>query len=221
MAGKLTSCNNVIGKVVFLPVKKLKSTKGRPPFEVNIRTVLTFREISKAHTAIKKYCGFMNMLKSINDSAYAGIVSRLTVAYKDIANASMSIAAEDIRNENIDTMMDDTNDIDISADGAWQRRGFASLNGIATIMAVDIGKCLDYEVLTKECKACQVWESKKKSSIEYDNFMVDHDCLLITRGLPRQWSLQEYRSVSNVLYKNIIYDTRLISDMATLAPSLQ
>ena len=102
----------------FCTSKKLKSTKGRPPFEVNVRTVVAFREICKGHTAIKKYCGFMNMPKSINDSAYAGIVSRLNVAYKDIANVSMSIAAEDIHNENIDTISDDTVDIDISADGA-------------------------------------------------------------------------------------------------------
>ena len=153
----------------------------------------------------------MNMPKSISDSAYAGIVSTLNVPYKDIANASMSIAAEDIRNEHINTISDDTVDIDISADGAWQRRGFASLNGIATIMAVDICKCLDYEVLTKECKACQVWEGKK-GSIEYDNFMVYHDCLIIHQGFASlQWSLQEQRFVSNVLYENIIYDTRLLS----------
>ena len=168
-------------KSSFCTSKTLKSTKGRPPFEVNVRTVLAFREIGKGHTAIKKYCGFMNMPKSINDSAYAGLVSRLNVAYKDIANASMSIAAEDIHNENIDTISDDTVDIDISADGTWQRRGFASLNGLSTIMAVDIGKCLDYEVLTKECKACQVWESKK-GSIGYNNLMVDHDCLVNHQG---------------------------------------
>ena len=75
----------MIGKVLFVLVKKLKSTKGKPPFEVNVRTVLAFREIGKDHTAIKKYCGFMNMPKSRNDSAYAGMVSRLNVAYKDIA----------------------------------------------------------------------------------------------------------------------------------------
>ena len=165
----------------FCTSKQLKSTKGRPPFEVNIRTVLAFREIGKGHTAIKKYCGCMNMAKSINDSACAAIVSKLNVAYKDIVNTSMSIAAEEIRNENTDTISDDTVDIDISADGAWQRRGFASLNGIVTIMAVDIGKCLDYEVLTKECKACQVW-SRKKGSIEYNDSMADHDCLINHQG---------------------------------------
>ena len=84
----------------FCTSKQLKSTKGRPPFEVNIRTVLAFREIGKGYTAIKKYCGFMNMPKSINDSAYAAIVSKLNAAYKDIVNTSMSIAAEEIRNEN-------------------------------------------------------------------------------------------------------------------------
>ena len=93
----------------------------------------------------------------------------------------MSIAAEEIAMKTLTQFLDDTVDIDISADGAWQCHGFASLNGIVTIMAGDIGKCLDYEVLTKECKACQVWESKK-GSIEYNNFMVDHDCLINHQG---------------------------------------
>ena len=65
--------------------------------------------------------------------------------------------------------------LDISADGAWQRRGFASLNGVVTIIGVDIAKCIDYEVLTKVCKACQVWETKK-GTMEHDNFMASHDC---------------------------------------------
>ena len=38
----------------------------------------------------------------------------------------------------------------ISADGTWQRRGFSSLNGVVTIIANNIGKCIDYRVKTKK-----------------------------------------------------------------------
>ena len=68
-------------------------------------------------------------------------------------------AADEIRREKLEGAYDVDN-IDISADGAWQRRGFASLNGVVTIIGVDIAKCIDYEVLTKVRKACQVWETK-------------------------------------------------------------
>ena len=37
----------------------------------------------------------------------------------------------------------------ISADGTWQRRGYSSLNGAVTIIGINNGKCLDFEVLSK------------------------------------------------------------------------
>ena len=34
-------------------------------------------------------------------------------------------------------------DIDISADGSWQKREFSSLNGFVTIICLLTGKCLE------------------------------------------------------------------------------
>ena len=53
-------------------------------------------------------------------------------------------------------------DITISTDGAWQHRVHASLNGIVTVVSIDNGKCIDYEVLTKKCKQCQLWGNKER-----------------------------------------------------------
>ena len=42
-------------------------------------------------------------------------------------------------------------DIVVLCDGIWKRRGFASLNGIVTVISVDTGKVIDFEVLHKKC----------------------------------------------------------------------
>ena len=35
-------------------------------------------------------------------------------------------------------------DVVVSCDGTWQRRGFSSLNAVVTVLASDTGKCVDY-----------------------------------------------------------------------------
>ena len=161
----------------FWTSKKIKTPKGRPPFDINMWSVIAFREIGKGHTAMQKFGGFMNMPSVLTQNSYAGLVTNIQKTYTKVAKASMLEAADEIRMEKLEGTYDTDNlvDIDISADGAWQRRGFASLNGVVTIIGVDVAKCIDYEVLTKACKACQVWEIKK-GTMEYDNFMASHDC---------------------------------------------
>ena len=161
----------------FWTNKKIRTPKGRPAFDVNMRSVISFREIGKGHIGMQKLGGFMNMPSLLTQKSYAGLVTSIQESYTKVAKASMLKAADEIRREKLEDAYDADNlvDIDISADGAWQRRGFASLNGVVTIIGVDIAKCIDYQVLTKVCKACQIWENKK-GTMEYDNFMASHDC---------------------------------------------
>ena len=64
----------------------------------------------------------------------------------------------------------------ISTDGTWQRRGFSSRNGVVTIIGNSTGKCIDYRVKTKDCKACQYWKGKRGPKT--DNFHRIHKCPL-------------------------------------------
>ena len=62
----------------------------------------------------------------------------------------MATAAEEMRANG--------NDIPVSVDGTWQRRGFQSRNGVVTCLGVnDNLKCkvLDAEILTTYCHACE------------------------------------------------------------------
>ena len=52
-------------------------------------------------------------------------------------------------------------DIAVSFDGTWAERGLTSLFGVVFALSVDTGEVLDYYVLSKYCKACSQWESRK------------------------------------------------------------
>ena len=71
----------------------------------------------------------------------------------------MNSAAENIR----ETLgeKDQVGDCQVSVGGTWQKRGFASRTGVVTVIAKDNEKCIDYQVLSKHCKGCQVWMKKK------------------------------------------------------------
>ena len=51
----------------------------------------------------------------------------------------------------------------------------SSLNGLVTVISSDSGKCFDYCVMTKTCKACESWQSRKGTE-EYELFLSHHEC---------------------------------------------
>ena len=53
----------------FWTSKIIRTPKGRPPFDVNMRSVIAFREIGKGHTGMQKFGGFMNMLRVLPKTA--------------------------------------------------------------------------------------------------------------------------------------------------------
>ena len=75
----------------------------------------------------------------------------------------MEEAAADLRMISNDDFVEDNEEDEVcdfaaSFDGTWQRRGYASPNGVVTTISIDTGKCLAYECL----KACK---SSEKSAI--------------------------------------------------------
>ena len=64
----------------------------------------------------------------------------------------------------------------IKIDGAWQKRGYVSLNGYVSGIIAD--KCVDVEVLSKFCQGCKMWESRK-GSLKYKTWKLSHSCSII------------------------------------------
>ena len=68
----------------------------------------------------------------------------------------------------------------LSGDGAWQKRVYSSLNGVATL--ISDGKCIDTEVLSKkQCEQCEQW-NHRKDTVEYSSLKEKHICAINHTG---------------------------------------
>jgi len=66
---------------------------------------------------------------------------------KPLANDSMMNTAMHVR----EACANDKGECGISLDGAWQRRGHVSHNGVVTAISLQTKKCLDVEFLSDKC----------------------------------------------------------------------
>lgn len=176
-------CDSCGWKKSFYTSKRTKRTaagNGNQPFEINIRAVIAMREIGKGYNGLSLFCGFMNMTPPMQIKAFNEMQHNIMLAYKNVAESSMRRAAYELRVAQCSNDQDDDNvsaDVTVSCDGTWQRRGYASLNGVVTVIAADTGKCVDYRVRSKQCAACVSWEPRKDSEPElYDAFISSHNC---------------------------------------------
>ena len=71
-----------------------------------------------------------------------------------------------LKAENPEITDESFEDIPVSFDGTWEKRGHTSLFGVLFVLSVDTGEVLDYYVLSKYCKACSQWESKRTLYLE-------------------------------------------------------
>ena len=143
------------------------TSRGRNFFEINVRSLIAFREIGKGHQAIRCFSRCMNM-KSISKNGYSNLIKDLYDAYQNAADASKSKAA-------LETKQSGLKEVDGKhlCQCSWQKQGHASLNGVVT--AIASGTCLDTAVFAKNCKSCQKWQSRKGTP-EYESWFADHDC---------------------------------------------
>ena len=110
----------------------------------------------------------MNMPEPLAQTTYDEINSELDNAYIGTAQESMEKAAHEICDLEFQKLDDtaSTTDIDsvldtkVSGDGAWQKRGHSSLNGVVTL--IGNGKCIDYEVLSKNVSRVKHGNIKKQ-----------------------------------------------------------
>ena len=90
----------------------------------------------------------------MNVKAFNEMQLKIADAYIKVSKTSMTDAAEEIHQDNIQEGDSEyfVANITVSCDGKWQKRGHSSLNGVMTVIATDTGKFLDYRVLSKYCR---------------------------------------------------------------------
>jgi len=158
--------------------KKVDPSNAMSHFDINVRTVICFRELGLGHSSIVNFSRHMNMSPPLGQFAYEKIVNLVHPIYQQAAEDSMARAASSISNNGSD---DQPSDIVASFDGSWQRRGYASLNGFVSCIERNKDKIIDVEIKTKKCKSCSFWENKKDSP-NYQNWKETHVCQINHHG---------------------------------------
>ena len=157
---------------------KLTNAKsGKPFFDVNLRTVLAFRELGKGYEAMVNFSTIMNMTKPMTCSSYQNCIDEIHKAFEEEKTLSLKKVGLMVSYTTTSKEAKTASEVSqctVSLDGTWQTRGYSSINGIVTCMYGN--KCLDYEVLSKHCRACSKWEKTNKDSVEYIEWKSSHKC---------------------------------------------
>lgn len=89
-------CKSCSWKKEFYTSKecKNKQKQGRNIFEVNVRSVMAFREMGKGHEAMSNYFRVMNM-DTLSEPCYRNINNHLFIAYESAAKESTERASKE------------------------------------------------------------------------------------------------------------------------------
>ena len=77
------------------------------------------------------------------------------------------------------------NDIGVSVDGTYHKRGFTSLNGNVAAISIDTGRIVDSEMMSRYCQTCVSYQYLKKSDPDaYELFRASHEpgCMINHKG---------------------------------------
>jgi hypothetical protein len=120
----------------------------------------------------------MNMPPCISLQRYNAMNDKLHKAYAFAADQSTSKASKETHESIVSkssVLQPDVKDCIVSFDGTWQKRGYASINGVVTAISAENGKCIDTHVLSKNCKGCVMWNGKENKP-GFDRWLSKHQC---------------------------------------------
>ena len=110
------------------------------------------RVIGKGETAAQQFCSIMNMPKPPYIKAYDQHNKAQSKVTQVIVEKTMYETAREISIFKGERQAE-TVQCCVSCDSMWHRRDHSSLNGYVTALSMDTRKCLDVEIMCKNCNA--------------------------------------------------------------------
>ncbi len=136
------------------------------PFDVNVRSTLAFRGVGCGYSAMKEWCGMMNMSSVLSKNAYINTNNKIEEAasktFKSVAETTREILKDAYAEVGVNEDKDGILDVSVSYDGTWQKRGHTSHNGAACTIDLLTGLPIDFEVLSNYCSKCSSTADEKK-----------------------------------------------------------
>uniref|UniRef100_A0A1E1X6X9 Putative kolobok-4 hm n=1 Tax=Amblyomma aureolatum TaxID=187763 RepID=A0A1E1X6X9_9ACAR len=121
---------------------------SRDGFASNVKAVVAARAIGIGYEQLVRFCAIMGLPKPMHHKTFNAITKKVHAAAMSAVVRNLEKAREVTKNEvgGMDTA--------VMYDGTWQKRGHKSHNGVGTVVSIDTGLCLDFEVLSNYCHGC-------------------------------------------------------------------
>lgn len=128
-------------------------------FEVNRKLVFLMRLLGIRHVGLTLFCSLMDITSSFSTNLYYGALDNIHSATKAVLDRVLLKAGKEEKAQNKARNFPE-DELSVSGDGTWARRGFSSLVGVSSIIGKFTGKVLDIFISSKRCQGC---ETAKKS----------------------------------------------------------
>ena len=81
------SCQNCSEwtKEIYTSKELKNNSKGKSPFNINVRSVLAIREIGRGYSALEKLCAYLNLSLPVQVNAFKETQKTVLVAYNTLA----------------------------------------------------------------------------------------------------------------------------------------
>ena len=160
-------CDLQLGSTYSSPV--LATGTNPQPFAINDIMVLLFNHLGLGYTAVKEFCGILG-IPAMHVKTFQEKEKKVIEKTMEVASAILQKSADIVRTMHEATNPGDEDEhtntcITVSFDGTWQKRGHASMHGVAAVIDVVTGLVVDYEVLSMYCHSC----SCKKAQLGADS----------------------------------------------------
>lgn len=121
-------------------------------YEINRRLVFVFRMLGIGLQGIQLFCGLMELQTTFNIRIYYEIVDNIKIAVKSVFDLVQRKAIDEEKTLNVEKGLGEN--VTVSGDGSWAKRGFTSLTGIVSLIGKHSKKILDVAVMSSYCGAC-------------------------------------------------------------------
>lgn len=192
----LVKCINCDGKITFQSTKKeglgfnvrvscekCKKISHVPSserihsgvYEVNYRFAFVMRVLGLGLAGCEKFCGLMDLSSSfLSRPTYNVYMKKMLSIIEDVAKHFFSTAVKEEKKATAEEKnINDTDELTVSGDGTWKKRGYSSLYGVASLIGYYTGKVVDIFVKSSYCHECKTWASRLNSA-EYEEWHEDH-----------------------------------------------
>lgn len=119
------------------------SVQRKNLYDVNRRSIVAIRSVGLGQRGLETFCAHMDLPKPVGPNAHRRGIEPLHEAVMEEAQKSMIRAARE------EAELSGGNDVAVSGDGSWQKRGHNSSNGLCSVIGLRSGKVIDLHVASK------------------------------------------------------------------------